>query len=155
VHHRRGRAHYHHRPARGPPGRRPARQTDPDWFADYHATRLKVERKIGHLTWREPGGRRARMRGTHRIDADVRLLASAINLARLAALGVHSNVSDGQPPDLICAPHVSDHQAPAPLSSHARQRQPHGVASGQHTSHHDTSRSRLHDSGHGRFTPAT
>ena len=36
------------------------------------------------------GGRRARMRGTTRIDADFRLLASAVNLARLAALGVHS-----------------------------------------------------------------
>ena len=31
---------------RGHPGRRPARQTDPDWIADYRATRPKVERKI-------------------------------------------------------------------------------------------------------------
>jgi Transposase DDE domain/Transposase domain (DUF772) len=41
-----------------------ARQTDPDWVADYRATRPKVERKIGHL--RRRGGRRARMRGATR-----------------------------------------------------------------------------------------
>jgi hypothetical protein len=65
-----------------------ARQTDPDWIADYRATRPKVERKIGHLMRR--GGRRARMRGTTRVDADFRLLASAVNLARLATLGVRN-----------------------------------------------------------------
>ena len=70
-----------------------ARQADPDWIADYRATRPKVERKIGHLMWRKHGGRRARMRGTPRVDADFRLLASAINLARLATLGVHSTFS--------------------------------------------------------------
>ena len=64
-----------------------ARQTDPDWIADYRATRPKVERKIGHLIRR--GGRRARVRGTARVDADFRL-ASAVNLARLATLGVRS-----------------------------------------------------------------
>jgi hypothetical protein len=37
---------------------------------------------------RKHGGRRARMRGTARIDADFRLLAAAINLARLAVLNV-------------------------------------------------------------------
>ena len=68
-----------------------ARQTDPDWIADYRATRPKVERKIGHLIRR--GGRRARVRGTARVDADFRLLASAVNLARLAALGVRSTFS--------------------------------------------------------------
>ena len=68
-----------------------ARQTDPDWIADYRATRPKVERKIGHLIRR--GGRRARVRGTARVDADFRLLASAVNLARLAALNVHSTVA--------------------------------------------------------------
>jgi len=67
-----------------------ARQTDPDWIADYRATRPKVERKIGHLMRRKHGGRRARPRGTTRVDADFRLLASAVNLARLAALGVRS-----------------------------------------------------------------
>ena len=69
-----------------------ARQSDPDWIADYRATRPKVERKIGHLIRR--GGRRARMRGTRRVDADFRLLAAAVNLARLAALGVRS-ATDG------------------------------------------------------------
>jgi Transposase DDE domain/Transposase domain (DUF772) len=67
-----------------------ARQTDPDWIADYRATRPKVERKIGHLMRRKHGGRRARVRGTTRVDADFRLLASAVNLARLAALGARS-----------------------------------------------------------------
>jgi IS5 family transposase len=65
-----------------------ARQTDPAWIADYRATRPKVERKIGHLMRRRHGGRRARVRGTSRVDADFRLLAGAINLARLAVLGL-------------------------------------------------------------------
>jgi hypothetical protein len=65
-----------------------ARQVDPDWILDYRATRPKVERKIGHMMRRKHGGRRARMRGTARIDADFRLLAAAINLARLAVLNV-------------------------------------------------------------------
>ena len=65
-----------------------ARQTDPDWIADYRATRPKVERKIGHLMRRKHGGRRARVRGTTKVDADFRLLAAAINLARLAVLDV-------------------------------------------------------------------
>ena len=68
------------------------RQSDPNWIADYRATRPKVERKIGHLIRR--GGRRARVRGTSRVDADFRLLAAAVNLARLAALGVR-NATDG------------------------------------------------------------
>ena len=41
-----------------------ARQPDPDWRADYRATRPKVERKLGHLMRRRHGGRRARVRGT-------------------------------------------------------------------------------------------
>ena len=65
-----------------------ARQVDPDWILDYRATRPKVERKIGHMMRRKHGGRRARMRGTARVDADFRLLAAAINLARLAVLNV-------------------------------------------------------------------
>jgi hypothetical protein len=65
-----------------------ARQTDPAWIADYRATRPKVERKIGHLMWRRHGGRRTRVRGTSRVDADFRLLAGAINLARMAVLGL-------------------------------------------------------------------
>jgi hypothetical protein len=65
-----------------------ARQTDPAWVADYRATRPKVERKLGHLVRRHHGGRRARVRGTVRVDADFRLLAGAVNLARLAMLGL-------------------------------------------------------------------
>ena len=64
------------------------RQADPDWKADYKATRPKVERKIGHLMRRKHGGRRARMRGQKKIDADFKLLAGAVNLARLAVLGL-------------------------------------------------------------------
>ncbi len=69
-----------------------ARQTDPAWIADYRATRPKVERKVGHLMWRRHGGRRARVRGTTRVDADFRLLAAAVNLARLATLGIRGAV---------------------------------------------------------------
>jgi hypothetical protein len=65
-----------------------ARQTDPAWQADYRATRPKVERKIAHLMRRRHGGRRARMRGRARVAADFSLLAAAVNLARLATLGL-------------------------------------------------------------------
>ena len=65
-----------------------ARQADPGWAADYRATRPKVERKLGHLMRRKHGGRRARVRGIDRVDADFRLLAAAINFARLAVLGL-------------------------------------------------------------------
>ena len=65
-----------------------ARQTDPAWKADYTATRPKVERKIGHLMRRRHGGRRARVRGSTKVNADFSLLAAAVNLARLATLGV-------------------------------------------------------------------
>jgi Transposase DDE domain len=65
-----------------------ARQIDPAWKADYTATRPKVERKIAHLTRRRHGGRRARVRGHTKVDADFSLLAAAVNLARLATLGV-------------------------------------------------------------------
>jgi hypothetical protein len=64
------------------------RQRDPDWKADYRATRPKVERKLAHLVRRRHGGRRARMRGTLHIAADFSLLAAATNLARLARLGL-------------------------------------------------------------------
>ncbi len=65
-----------------------AQQQGPAWVADYRATRPKVERKLGHLMRRKHGGRRARMRGTIKIDADFNLLATAHNLARLAMLNV-------------------------------------------------------------------
>ncbi|WP_454778562.1 transposase [Georgenia muralis] len=63
-------------------------QTDPGWRAEYRATRPKVERKIGHLMRRKHGGRRARVRGTDKVAADSSLLAAAVNLARLAVLGL-------------------------------------------------------------------
>jgi hypothetical protein len=65
-----------------------AHQCDPAWKADYAATRPKVERKIAHLMRRKHGGRRARVRGQRKVDADFALLATAVNLARLAALGL-------------------------------------------------------------------
>jgi hypothetical protein len=70
-------------------------QADPAWKADYRATRPKVERKIGHLMRRRHGGRRARMRGSHKITADFRLLAAATNLARLATLGLTHQPATG------------------------------------------------------------
>jgi hypothetical protein len=64
------------------------RQQDPAWKADYRATRPKVERKIAHLMRRRHGGRRARVRGLRKVAADFALLAAAVNLARLAVLGI-------------------------------------------------------------------
>ncbi|WP_419198091.1 transposase [Nocardia vinacea] len=69
------------------------RQHDPVWKADYRSTRPKVERKIGHLMRRRHGGRRARMRGHVKIAADFNLLAAAVNLARLAVLGIGHTTS--------------------------------------------------------------
>ena len=66
-----------------------AAQADPAWVAEYKATRPKVERKIGHLMRRRHGGRRARVRGIGKVAADFSLLAAAVNLARLGALGLH------------------------------------------------------------------
>jgi hypothetical protein len=65
-------------------------QQQPDWQADYRATRPKVERKLGHLMRRKHGGRRARVRGKDKVDADFNLLAAAINVARLTVLGLRS-----------------------------------------------------------------
>jgi len=64
------------------------RRHDPDWKADYRATRPKVERKIAHLMRRKHGGRTARVRGRLAVAADFSLLAAAVNLARLAVLGL-------------------------------------------------------------------
>ena len=61
---------------------------DPAWKDDYRATRPKVERKFGHLMRRRHGGRRARVRGRLKVGADFALLAAAVNLARLAVLGL-------------------------------------------------------------------
>jgi len=68
-----------------------ARQADPAWKADYTATRPKVERKISHLMRRRHGGRRARVRRHTKVNADFSLLAAAVNLARLATLGLTSH----------------------------------------------------------------
>jgi Transposase DDE domain len=65
-----------------------ARQQDPAWWADYRTTRPKVERKLAHRLRRRHGGRRARVRGLLRVGQDFRLLAAAVNLARLTTLGV-------------------------------------------------------------------
>lgn len=62
-------------------------QRDPRWKQRYRATRPKVERKIAHLMRRRHGGRRARVRGRVRIGHDFAMLAAAVNLYRLAALG--------------------------------------------------------------------
>jgi len=65
-----------------------AAQREPAWIAAYRATRPKVERKIGHLMRRRHGGRRARVRGRTKVGADFALLGAAVNLARLAVLGL-------------------------------------------------------------------
>lgn len=66
-----------------------ARQRDPAWQHDYRQHRPVVERKISHFTRRAWGGRKARCRGQKRILTDVLARAGAINLARLATLGLH------------------------------------------------------------------
>jgi hypothetical protein len=66
------------------------RQQATEWQDDYRATRPKVERKLGHLMRRRHGGRRARVRGTSKVDADFNLLAAAANIARLAVLELRS-----------------------------------------------------------------
>jgi hypothetical protein len=73
-----------------------ARQRDPAWLADYRATRPKVERKLAQLLRRRHGGRRARVRGLVRVTQDFKLLAAAVNLARLATLGLRSTASGWQ-----------------------------------------------------------
>jgi hypothetical protein len=67
-----------------------AQAANPKWLDDYRATRPKVERKLAHLMRRRHGGRRARVRGRRKVDADFNLLAAAHNLARLAVLRVRS-----------------------------------------------------------------
>lgn len=64
------------------------RQRDPTWKTRYRSTRPKVERKIAHLMRRKHGGRRARVRGRVRVGHDFALLAAAVNLARLAMIGI-------------------------------------------------------------------
>ena len=73
-------------------------QANPEWKADYRAVRPKIERKLGHLMFRRHGGRRARVRGQTKVDADFNLLAAAHNLNRLAALKVRYGRSTGWAP---------------------------------------------------------
>lgn len=65
----------------------------PEWRAQYTATRPKVERKLGHMTRRLHGGRRARVRGSQRVAQDFSMRAAALNLQRLATLGVERTQS--------------------------------------------------------------
>lgn len=65
-----------------------AEQRGSDWQARYRAARPVVERKIAHFTRRLWGGRKARCRGTDRVNTDVQTRAGVLNLARLAALGL-------------------------------------------------------------------
>jgi hypothetical protein len=66
-----------------------ARQKDPAWQQAYRAHRPVVERKIIQYTHRLWGGRKARCRGHARILTR----ASAINLVRQAALGLHQGTN--------------------------------------------------------------
>ena len=95
VHRLGRRPHHHDQRLRGRTGPARAAQADPAWVADYRATRPKVERKIGHLMRRRHGGRRARVRGTTKVAADFSLLAAAVNLARLGALGLRRATGQG------------------------------------------------------------
>lgn len=70
-------------------------QADPAWQAAYRSTRPKVEGKIGHLTRRVHGGRKARCRGTACVLTDFVTRAAAINLARLATLGLRHHDTAG------------------------------------------------------------
>jgi enamine deaminase RidA (YjgF/YER057c/UK114 family) len=65
-----------------------SQQATPEWQARYRADRPKVERKIAHFARRAWGGRNARVRGRRRISTDVDTRAGAINLARLAVMGL-------------------------------------------------------------------
>lgn len=65
-----------------------ADSTNPQRRADYRTTRPKVERKLAHLMRHRHGGRHARMRGRTKIAADFKLLAAAVNLARLGILAI-------------------------------------------------------------------
>lgn len=68
-----------------------AAQADPDWQHAYRSTRPKVERKIAHFVRAGWGARRARTRGRLRVATDAATRAAAVNLARLATLGLAHN----------------------------------------------------------------
>ena len=66
------------------------RQRHEEWKRNYRATRPKVERKLAHLVRHRHGGRRARMRGRERVAQDFVMRCAAVNLKRLAGLGLYS-----------------------------------------------------------------
>jgi IS5 family transposase len=68
-----------------------AEQATEAWQAAYRSTRPKVERKIAHLMRVGHGGRKARCRGLLRVTTDAVTRAAAVNLARLATLGLTHN----------------------------------------------------------------
>lgn len=70
-----------------------AAQSDPTWRQAYRSTRPTAERKIAHFVRRAWGGRKARCRGRIRILTDTLARAAALNLARLAVLGLHHHTS--------------------------------------------------------------
>jgi hypothetical protein len=65
-----------------------AEQATPEWGERYRADRPTVERKISHFVRRPWGGRNARVRGRRRVFTDALARAAAVNLARLATLGL-------------------------------------------------------------------
>lgn len=72
-----------------------ARQRDPDWRADYRATRPKVERKLGHLMRRRHGGRRARVR----VAPPASTPTSDCSRPQPTWRALASSECDGAPPD--------------------------------------------------------
>jgi len=68
-------------------------QATPVWAQGYRADRPVAERKIAHFTRRLWGGRKARCRGLARVSTDVDTRAAAVNLARLAILGIRFDTS--------------------------------------------------------------
>jgi IS5 family transposase len=71
-----------------------AAQATPEWAERYRADRPTVERKISHFVRRPWGGRKARVRGHRRVLTDALARAAAVNLARLATLGL-THTPDG------------------------------------------------------------
>lgn len=102
------------------------------------ATRPKVERKLGHLMRRKHGGRRARVRGKDKVDADFNLLAAAVNLARLTVLGVRSTGTGW------VAATALNGQDGSPAGSAAAQHHPAGPANGDRTPHESSFGARSH-----------
>ena len=65
-----------------------AAQITPEWAEGYRTDRPTVERKIAHFVRRPWGGRKARVRSRVRVATDLATRAAALNLARLATLGL-------------------------------------------------------------------